>query len=67
MDTEPPLTDAEIEAILEKEATALAAESHLEPPPVPLVQRDPGKSRYGRLAAWLWFAFSLWTVWQSMR
>lgn len=67
MDAEPPLTDAEIEAILEQEANALPAESHLEPPPVPLAQREPGKGRYGRVVAWLLIAFSVWTVWQSMR
>ena len=43
-DGEQPLSDAEIEAILELEADA-APESNLPVPPIPVVMREPGQGR----------------------
>ncbi|MDB5873599.1 MAG: hypothetical protein JWQ07_3041 [Ramlibacter sp.] len=61
------LSTAEIEALLEREADALPPESHLQPPPVPLAQRQLGQGKYGVWAVWLLVLFSLYTIWQSMR
>ena len=65
-DGEQPLSDAEIEAILELEADA-APESNLPVPPIPVVMREPGQGRFGRWAVWLLIAFLLLSVWQSIR
>ncbi|GAC1603032.1 MAG: hypothetical protein NVS3B2_07200 [Ramlibacter sp.] len=61
-----PLTDAEIEALLQRETGALAPESHVQPPPLRMVERQLGQGRFGVWAVWLMVLFSLWTIWQSM-
>jgi len=63
---ESPADTAEIEAILAREATRLPLEAHLQPPPVKLAEREPGKGRYGLWIVALLLVFSLYTIWQSM-
>jgi hypothetical protein len=63
---ESPLATAEIEAILAREAKRLPLEAHLQPPPVKLAEREPGKGRYGLWIVALLLVFSLYTIWQSM-
>ena len=48
------LSQAEIEAILEREATALPPESGVDVPPVRFVTREPGGNRLSRWATWVW-------------
>jgi hypothetical protein len=62
-----PLSTAEIEAILESETRDLPAEAQLRAAPIELVTRRLADGRLGRWAVWLLIAFSLATVWQSMR
>jgi hypothetical protein len=64
---EPPLSTAEIEAILEREMHELPPESDAHATPVKFVTRELGQGRFGRWAAWLLVAFSLLTIWQGMR
>jgi hypothetical protein len=61
-----PADTAEIEAILAREATRLPLEAHLQPPPLKLAEREPGKGRYGMWIVVLLLVFSLYTIWQSM-
>lgn len=61
------LLDAEIEALLAREPEGLAPESHLQPPPMRIVERQLGQGRWGAWAVWLLVLFSLFTIWQSMR
>jgi hypothetical protein len=63
---ESPADTAEIEAILAREATRLPLEAHLQPPPIKLAEREPGKGRYGVWIVALLLIFSLYTIWQSM-
>jgi hypothetical protein len=63
---ESPADTAEIEAILAREATRLPLEAHLQPPPLKLAEREPGKGRYGLWIVALLLVFSLYTIWQSM-
>jgi hypothetical protein len=63
---ESPADTAEIEAILAREATRLPLEAHLQPPPIKLAEREPGKGRYGLWIVALLLIFSLYTIWQSM-
>jgi len=63
---ESPADTAEIEAILAREATRLPLEAHLQPPPIKLAEREPGKGRYGLWIVALLLVFSLYTIWQSM-
>jgi len=63
---ESPADTAEIEAILAREATRLPLEAHLQPPPIKLAEREPGKGRYGMWIVALLLVFSLYTIWQSM-
>lgn len=62
-----PLSTEEIEAILEREAGGLPPETHLQAPPVTLVQRQPGQGRLGRWLVWLVILFSVATLIQVMR
>ena len=63
-----PLTDAEIEAILEQDAAGLPPESHVQPVPVPFARREPGQGRFSRWAIWVVMAFILFgALWQSLR
>ena len=61
------LSDEEIHAILEREATDLPPEAHLRPPPVALATRQPGQGRHGWLVVALMVAFLLVSMWQSIR
>ncbi len=71
--TEPPadvktlLSTEEIEAILAQESSELPPESHEPAPPVKLVERQPGKGRYGVLIVALLLIFSVYTIWMGMR
>lgn len=65
-EAEEPLSDAEIEAILERE-NALAAEAHEAPLEPKVVQREPGQGRFGKWAVWLIIAFIALGVLQTMR
>jgi hypothetical protein len=64
---EVPVPDEEIEKILDQEAQQLAPQAHLAAPAFKMVERQPGEGRFGRWIVWLLVAFSLYTVWQSMR
>lgn len=61
------LSESEIEALLEFEASQLPPESHQHAPPIPVVERKLGQGRFGVWAVWLLLLFSLFTIWQSMR
>ncbi|MFY9512155.1 MAG: hypothetical protein WAQ05_14390 [Rubrivivax sp.] len=61
------LSDEEIHAILEREASALPPEAHLQPPPIALATRQPGQGRHGWLVVALMVAFVLVSMWQSTR
>lgn len=61
------LSTEQIEAILEREASELPPEANLRVPPLKLAERQPGKGRYGLWIVALLLAFSLYTIWQSMR
>lgn len=61
------LTTEEIEAILEREAAGLPPEADRPAPPLKLAERQPGQGRYGLLVVVLLLAFSIYTIWQSMR
>jgi hypothetical protein len=61
-----PLSTEQIEAILEREATVLPPESHVDPPPVAVVENRPGQGM-SRWVSWLLFLFSLLMAWQSLR
>jgi hypothetical protein len=65
-DSDDPADTAEIEAILAREATRLPLEAHLQPPPLKIAEREPGKGRYGVWIVALLLIFSLYTIWQSM-
>jgi len=65
--SERPLSDEEIEAILEREAQALPPEAHVPAQPVPLVQREPGEGKFGQWAVWLIIAFIVASLVQSLR
>lgn len=65
-EAEEPLSDAEIEAILERE-NALAAEAHEVPLEPKVAQREPGQGRFGKWAVWLIIAFIALGVLQTMR
>ena len=66
-EAEEGLSVAEIEALLQREASELPPESHLQPPRLSLVERQLGHGRLGRLAAWLLLGFSVLMVWQTIR
>jgi hypothetical protein len=57
----------EIAAILAQEAQQLPPEAHVTPQPFKLVERHPGEGKYGVWAVWLLIAFSLYTIWMTMR
>ena len=66
-DTDRPLTNEEIEAILAEEAEQLPPEPHVQPPPLKIVERQPGDGRFGVWIVWLLIVFSIYTIWLSMR
>ena len=37
------------------------------PQPFKLVERNPGQGKFGAWAVWLLIAFSLYTIWLTMR
>ena len=61
------LSTEEIEAILEKEATELPAESHERMKPVQLVAREMGEGKNGGVILWIVIIMMLVGVIQSMR
>lgn len=65
-DGEAHLTDAEIEAILEREAAGLPPEPDQSPQPQ-LAVREPGRGRLGKILVWLVLAFILASVFQFNR
>ena len=64
--TDESLAASDIEVLLQREAEVLPPESHLQPPPLRMVERQLGQGRLGVWAVWLMILFSLWTIWQSM-
>ncbi|HSV34631.1 MAG TPA: glycosyltransferase [Ramlibacter sp.] len=62
-----PLSTAEIEAILAREATQLPPESHLPAAPIPFKERQLADFRLGRWAMALLVVLGLLTMWQSVR
>jgi len=65
--TQDPQIHAEIDAILQREATELPPEAHLRPPPLSLAMRQPGQGRFGRVGVVLMLVFVLLSVWHTMR
>lgn len=65
-ESDGPLSDEAIEAILAREAEGLPPEAHLPAPPVKLVERQPGQGRHGLWIVLLLALFSLFTIWQTM-
>lgn len=61
------LSNPAIEDLLAREPDALAPESHLQPPPLRMVERQPGQGRWGVWVVCLLLLLSLFTIWQSMR
>lgn len=66
-DAEAPLSNEQIEAILEREASELPPDANQPAPPLKLAERQPGQGRYGLWIVALLLAFSVYTIWQSMR
>ncbi len=67
VDVHTLLSNEEIEAILAQEAGELPPEAHQSPPPLKMVERQPGKGRYGALIVALLLVFSVYTIWMGMR
>ncbi|HVZ42669.1 MAG TPA: hypothetical protein VHA82_02580 [Ramlibacter sp.] len=61
-----PLSNEEIEAILAREGHELPPESHVTPPAVRMVERQPGQGRFGAWIVWLLIVFSAYTIWQGL-
>ncbi|MBC7601099.1 MAG: hypothetical protein H7255_00355 [Ramlibacter sp.] len=66
-DDDRPLSNEEIEAILQDESHDLPPEAHIAPPPLKIAERTPGKGPYGVLVVWLLVLFSAYTIWMTMR
>jgi hypothetical protein len=64
---QPAAVDAEIDAVLQREATELPPESHLPAPPIALAARQPGQGRFGRLGVLVLLVFVLLSMWQAWR
>lgn len=64
---EAPVSNEEIEQILEKESHELPPEAHLAAPALKIAERHPGQGPYGKLIVALLILFSFYTIWLSMK
>ena len=60
------IENPDIEALAALEATELPPESHLPAPPIPYAMRQVGEGRIGRWATWIFVAFMLVSLWQTI-